>query len=382
MNVLAKLRGQTEDTWQEVAEATGNIYSPETIRKGAVLLLWALESGMLKEEDDEYEHLEPDKQVLIEKQRVRDLQSELAKYQRSDYRSEALRIAIREAMAMEEPAAPKIKVVTRGGHKKIIVAFGDPHYGADWKITGLYGETINEYNPEVFEERMGKLLSDLISIMNKEQVFDVVVLMCGDSLDGMLRQSQLMKLRYGMTESCIRYAKYMYKWVDAVSDYANIVEVYNCLSNHSEMRPLGSKRGEFDGESFEKIIMWYLHDKFEGREDIVIQEECKDANLIDVCGFNIVLTHGSDDATISNLAKQMILLYNQKIDFFFCGHKHTEQETPTGYTEDGNSFIQRVPSICGADGFAQKLRKGGRPGAIIQLMEEGYGRRCVWPINL
>ena len=70
----------------------------------------------------------------------------------------------------------------------------------------MYGEIINRYDPEVFERRMSDLLGQTTEILLKEDIHDVVLLMCGDSLDGMLRPSQLMKLRWGAVESCIRFS--------------------------------------------------------------------------------------------------------------------------------------------------------------------------------
>lgn len=77
-----------------------------------------------------------------------------------------------------------------------------------------------------------------------------------------------------------------------------------------------------------------------------------------------------------------MLLYGQRIDYFVCAHKHRELEAVTGYTDDGNAVVIRIPSICGMDGYAQKLGYGGRPGALAMVIERGYGRRCVYPIAL
>ena len=79
---------------------------------------------------------------------------------------------------------------------------------------------------------------------------------------------------------------------------------------------------------------------------------------------------------------QALLLYNEKIDFMICGHKHRERELVSGYTASGNSLILRIPSLCGMDDYAQKLGYGGQPGALAMVLERGYGRRCVYPIML
>ena len=54
----------------------------------------------------------------------------------------------------------------------------------------------------------------------------------------------------------------------------------------------------------------------------------------------------------------------------------------SGIMNGTNIYVERVPSLCGVDPYAQSLGYGGQPGATIILMEEGYGRRCVYPIIL
>ena len=118
-------------------------------------------------------------------------------------------------------------------------------------------EVLNAYSPEIFEARMADLLGQVRAILERERLSHVVLLLCGDALDGMLRSSQLMRLRWGVVESCMRYAEYMARWVSALALYAD-VEVYGVDGNHSEIRPLGSRRGEFENENLEKIILWHM----------------------------------------------------------------------------------------------------------------------------
>lgn len=262
-----------------------------------------------------------------------------------------------------------------------MVAIGDFHYGATWRVCGLYGEVINEYNPDVFEDRMGALLTQLIAILDREEIDHVDLLLCGDSLDGMLRASQLTKLRWGIVESCMRLSEYMAQWVASLAKYVH-VSVYGVDGNHGEIRPLGSKHGEFENENMEKIILWYLHARLAPLENVEVDPVSDTTKTIEVQGYTVMLTHGTQAKTLESLAKQTILLYGKRVDIFICAHRHREQESVSGYTDDGNSLVMRIPSICGVDSYAQSLGYGGAPGALAMVMERGYGRRCVYPITL
>lgn len=248
-------------------------------------------------------------------------------------------------------------------------------------MRGLQGEVINAYSPDVFEQRMDKLLAELLYLLEREKLTHVDLLMCGDALDGMLRNSQLMKLRWGVVESCMRLSEYLAQWIARLSLDAS-VNVVNVDGNHGEIRPLASRKGDFAGENMEKIVAWYLHSRLQSHEGITVDPDSTAMKLIDIQGKSVLVAHGDSIKGLDALAKQAILLYGKPIDYCICAHKHREQETVSGFTDDGNTLVIRVPSVCGMDGYAQKLGYGGKPGALAMVMEEGYGRRCVYPIQL
>jgi len=101
-----------------------------------------------------------------------------------------------------------------------------------------------------------------------------------------------------------------------------------------------------------------------------------------VQGYSFLLSHDTEWKTLEITARQAMLQYGETVDYMIAGHKHREQEAVSGYNETGNTMIIRVPSICGADRFAQKLGYGGKPSALAMVIEKGYGRRCVYPIAL
>ena len=281
---------------------------------------------------------------------------------------------------------PPISIAERSpiapiGKRTLVLCVADCHYGAEWIVRGLRGEILNRYNPEVFGERMDDLLAQVREIIVKENISDVQLLLCGDSLDGMLRNSQLMKLRWGVIESCMRFSEHMAQWIAALSQYAT-VSVCGVDGNHTETRTLNSKRGDFPGENLEKVIFWFLAERLKGVPGVFVDSVTEQRKHLAVQGFNLLLTHGTDIKSLENAAKQTMLLYGEAIDYLICGHKHREQEYVSGYTDQGNSVVIRVPSVCGMDEYAQRLGYGGKPGALAMVLEAGYGRRCIYPISL
>lgn len=267
------------------------------------------------------------------------------------------------------------------GKRTLVLCIADCHFGAEWTVRGLRNEILNSYSPEIFYARMGELLVQVRDILEKEKISDVQLLICGDSLDGMLRASQLMKLRWGVVESCMRFSEYMAQWINELSGYA-AVSVCGVDGNHTETRSLNSKRGDFPGENLEKVIFWFLNERLKDNANVIVDNVTEQQKHLSIQGYSILLTHGTDVRSLQNAAKQTMLLYGEAIDYLICGHKHREQECVSGYTDQGNSVIIRVPSICGMDEYAQRLGYGGKPGALGMILESGYGRRCIYPISL
>lgn len=316
-----------------------------------------------------------------ERQKMRDLARQVRASYREESRSELLRETLREAISDLAAIRVPTLLITKNSERALVVGIADFHYGARIDVKGILGDTINYYNYEVFEKRMAELLAEIIEIISKESISDVYVMIVGDMIDGMLRQSQLMRLEYGVVESTVHLSEYLAQWLTNLSAYCE-VSVYGASGNHSEIRPLKSKHGEFEEENLERIVFWYLHERLKDNERINIEDDVGKFKLVEVCGFRFLLIHGDGERSIDRIASDTIKQYGVPIDFFVCGHKHRENEFPSGMTSTGDSVIIRVPSICGVDAYAQSKGYNGKPGAVATIIERGYGRRSVYPIQL
>ncbi len=380
--ICDKKNGLLDKDWAELVMEYDLDISPDTLRKAGVGLKLANDACMLQDWD--IDTVDAVSNGYTERQKLRDLTSRVNEVFRAEARSELLRENIYEAIKTLPKITPPDTtdiIENLDGKKELVLALGDFHFGAKIHVEGLEGETLNEYNEDVFKKRMTELFLHTATIVKKERIGRIHVFLVGDLIDGMLRQSQLMRLEYGIVESTVRLSELLAHWLIMLGGMANI-EVYACTGNHSEVRPLKAKAREYEDENLEKIVMWYLEERCTEFEKIHVHAECKRFAKANVCGYSFLLLHGDGAGNVQQLARDAVNLYSKPIDFFICGHKHSEAEFPAGMTKDGHSVIIRVPSICGIDRFAQSLGCGGAAGATAIVMEEGYGRRCVYPINL
>ena len=381
--ILDKKNGVADIDWRDIVQDFNLDCSSETLRKAGVGVKLAEDAGMSIASD-----VAGTRDVMdgyVERQKLYDLRREVRKDLREQSRSELLREMVRDAIRN----LPEIKIdaykqwASNDGKKDLVVGIGDFHYGADFTVNGLYGETINRYNSDLFVQRMEELIAEVKEIVLLHQPGQITVMIVGDMLDGLLRASQISRLEYGVVESAIRLSETLSQWLAKLAEETcTPVRVYAVRGNHGEIRPLGSKAGQFPEENMERVVMHYLHERFAFNPYVMVEDsDAPMSRIVDICGYKFLLIHGHGDS-VEKIARDHQTLYNDKIDVFMVGHLHKTQTFTAGMCANGNVLIERVPSICGIDPYAQSKGYGSPPGATVILMEEGIGRRCVYPIIL
>lgn len=381
--VLDKKNGDSDRDWAEIVADFDLECNPETLRKAGVGVKLANDAGM-RFSGEQQDNINRD---FMERQKMYDIQRGIRKDMREMSRTELLCERISEAIKI----LPEIRLEKfstgipkqSNAKRELVVGMGDFHFGAEFVVNGLFGDEINRYDSYVFEKRMAMLMNYIVQITEKEKPEQVTLMIVGDMLDGMLRAGQLQRLEYGVVESAMKLSETMAQWLVDLEEIIQLpIRVYAVRGNHGEIRPLGSKAGQFPEENLERIVMHYLRARFTEDEWIwIVDDDAPQTQVIDVCGYRFMLTHGQG-INLETMARDSVNLYNKPIDVFMVGHLHKSQTFQSGIMNGTNIYVERVPSLCGVDPYAQSLGYGGQPGATIILMEEGYGRRCVYPIVL
>ena len=381
--ILDKKNGGCDIDWRDIVQDFDLDCNPETLRKAGVGVKLAEDAGMCFANDAAGTRDVMD--GYVERQKLYDLRRDVRKDLREQSRSELLREMIGNAIR----ELPEIKIAEYlypwkdSDKSDLVIGIGDFHYGADFTVKGLYGEVLNEYNADKFVLRMEQLIYEIKKITELHKPQQMTVMIVGDMLDGLLRASQISRLEYGVVESAIRLSETLSQWLAKLANETGLpVRVYAVRGNHGEIRPLGTKAGQFPEENMERVVMHYLHERFAFNPYVRIDDnDAPLSRMVDVCGYKFLLVHGHGD-NIEKIARDHQTLYNDKIDVFMVGHLHKNQTFTAGMNHQGNVLIERVPSICGIDPYAQSKGYGSPAGATVILMEEGHGRRCVYPITL
>lgn len=259
-----------------------------------------------------------------------------------------------------------------------VLAFGDEHYGAKFTIYGLGHEIINEYSTEIAEERMWRLLGEVIKIVKRENLTVLNVYNMGDFTDGVLRAGQLKKLELGVVDSTVRYMELLSRWLNELSKEVKVVfQMVN--GNHSELRMLGQKKGAFKDENMGKVVAAYIKARLADNPNFVFLDNPTGMVWDSVLGFNILGIHGEVKGNnLENAIKNLETVYRSPIDYLIAGHLHHLETNSIGYRR----AVIRVPSIVGTDDFAVSINKVSDPGAVLFIVEEGAGKTITYDIKL
>lgn len=388
---LKRMEGETQDqyfyricnmkdslgfTWPQMTEIFNDEFG---CNKGdtAYRKKWAAFKSVLDANADkligENKYLEEIKlaQRNIEKERKK-LQTEKLEYNkwlreeaRDELICEHICQAIRELPPLEIPT-----VIYNNNPSPMDAALivSDQHYGVEFTIKGLLGETLNEYSPEIFEDRMWDLLNQVIQICKKENVKTLHVYDLGDSIDGLLRVSQLMKLRYGVIESTIRYGRFMTEWLNELTKYVRVKFQMVSDANHSQLRMLGQPKNTFKDENMSYIIAEKFMDRLGDNPNFEFVQNPSGYIFDTLGGYYVLGIHG-ECKNMADAIKNFSATYKMPIDILIGGHKHHKETENVGFSLDTVS----VPSIIGVDDYSMSLNKTADPGALMIFVEDGKG---------
>lgn len=312
-------------------------------------------------------------ELEIEKKKIQTEKIEINKWLREQARTELLYEKLANSMkeCLKNEYIIRPKECNNNPNKNAVLFLSDQHYGVDFTIYGLNNEIINKYSPEIFEERMEIILNDIIIQIKKYNIEKLYIVCLGDTLDGFLRNSQLAKLRWGVTDCAIKYGLYMFKWLEQLSKYVDI-EFYNTSGNHTELRLLDGKKGEHEHENLDKVIMAIIELGVELTKNERIKIVSNKTGYVYLklpCGYSIFGFHG-EVKNLENALKDFREIYNVEIDYIAAGHLHHNNFTNCGRRKG----TIRVGSIIGVDDFSiNKVRRSADATANFVIFEQDKG---------
>ena len=370
-------------SWQDVADILNDLlgteYTESKFRKqrqsfdklfAANQQKFATDVNILEEITQERRNLEK------ERKKIQSEKIEYNRWLRENARDELISERICESIADLKPLDIPERISVSHGKREYALIFGDEHYGVEFEIPGINGEIINAYSPEIFEKRMWSLFHQTLEVIASEEIDTLYVFSMGDYMDGILRVSQLMKLRYGVVESTIKYAEFMANWLNEMSQYVNIK--YHCThGNHSELRLINQPKNTFTDDNMGEIVSLFIKERLQDNPNFTFVENHTGYIYNTLAGYSVFGCHGE----IKNkkiATREISSIYGIPINYFITGHVHHNTSEEVGI----DSEVISVGSIVGTDNYALSLRKTSNASAKLLVFEENKGKVCEYTFKL
>lgn len=256
-----------------------------------------------------------------------------------------------------------------------LLCISDFHVGNEYEIKGMYNEVINKYNFDVMKNRMWYLLRQ---IEEDDIAYDnLVIAVCGDLFENILRPSSLIKLKEPVLDTVINFSEFMANWFVEIQRQLMIpINIVSVGGNHDIQRLLTSKPC-FEDENLTKLFVHILKLRLQNCEDIYV-DDYTDVAIKTIRRTNIMFVHG-EDKDLQTTMEYFEHLYNVSIDEIIAGHLHSYESKTVGVADVGDRTVTRIGSICGINPYAKKLRVGARPSAYFALYDDDNGK--TWQRN-
>lgn len=355
-----------------------DLYSEESTRRIAKFFSQFIQNL----ENDEIELIEDKDKANEIKQLLAELAKERKKIQtanieynanlRSEARAEMFNEQVIEAIHNLKPIKFNKKLhIESSPEATAVLCIADAHNGVEINMASLFGEVVNVYSPEILKARLNKLANQVIE--DKKRLLDydkLIVFDLGDAIQGMLRLSDLSKLRTGVLQSAIDYAEMIAQWLVFLSEELEVPIEYVCLGgNHCECRFLEKNRN-WEEENLGLVIQHVIDLRLQNNPNITVAPY-SEFGFKTVQGINILAIHGDDAKNDFDEISYWENYHNISIDILIMGHVHHGEQNTVGYGLTGDKEVIKVPSLVGVDSFSKKCRKLARAGAKFMLFEDG-----------
>lgn len=364
-------------TWQDIADilndALGHNFDESRYRKQYKSYSKMLEANEDKIfTDDEYlKKIQAEKMDLEkERQKLYATKVEMQRVVRQNSRFELFYENVRDAISALP--MPMIKYTDNKRFllsKEYLLTIADIHCGAQFDLP------TNNYSIEECERRFGVLLNDIADYVQRNQISRLNVVSLSDDIQGILRVSDLQLNETSVVEATVVVSRLIANFLNELSAFCSIEYYHTPNSNHSQIRPIGTKASELATEDLEYIIGNYITDLLRNNTRVHVHTNfgC-DYIEIPIFNYNIIALHGHTIKNYETALKDLSALHRKMYDFVIVGHMHNAKQISGNENGDYDTEVLMCPSFQGTDPFAfNKLGKSAKAACKMFIFDSVYG---------
>lgn len=314
------------------------------------------------------------------KVKTRDKLREYRKHLRDDARIEELKDIIVESAQIMSESSPLIvdKKYIKEKDKVMVVALNDWHY------IEKTNNFLNQFNIDIFKDRIDKLYSEIYNKCKKEDVKNIKILNVGDLISGFCKAGIRVANEEDVISQTMRVAETLGVLITKLAKEFDSVELYSVLDNHS--RTHSNIKESIEKESFGRFIPWYLESRLKNvknvrvLKNIINEVEEYNIGICPVFDEEIFFVHGHLDKPKSVVSDLTLMVRKFPLSVFY-GHLHHNFESEV----HGIDLIG-LPSLIGTADYSMSIRKTSLPRQkmVLYIKDENgkVNRDATYFINL
>lgn len=374
--MISKHEGDIDLGWGEINDILGLEQSPDHTRKmsyGAMMYHNLIKDKIISTESDT-----EDKIIELRKERVKlnDLRTEINKQVRSQARYENLLDLVKYSVdkcAINNPFenySYKFHNVLRDDIREGVLLLSDFHFG---QCTSNF---LNEYNGDVFDDRLKYLTDRIIEISKLHKIQKINILGLGDYINGLIHVTSRLSNRESIVEQVLQVSEKLSNMIYELAKEVPYVTLSMTDDNHS--RVFANKNENTDKDSFVPFMKEFIKMRTNKLSNFAFIDNNIDSGIVylNVCDRNIIGVHGDKDR-LNTAIPRMSSMLKINIDYMCVAHYHNTKEDTYGETE-----LIVNGSFGGSDEYSKNLRLHSKPMQKFMIFSRKYGRECTYNIDV
>ena len=366
--------------WQDVTDVLNNLlnvyYSESKYRKQYHRMLLEEDDHVEQQEQkvENHEIKEDDKYFLElkkEKQKLSDLRVELNRVIREEARKESYADMIKKIVATNVPQIDLSPIADKqiaSNNNDLIVHLTDIHTGIE------IDNFKNQFNEEILKQRLQHYVEQIIAIQNTHQSENCYIII-GEVLSGIIHNELRIQNNMDMMQQFKCVCELITQMILALRPHFDNIYVYVTEGNHSRISP--KKEDSLKGENMDILVPFYLQARFMQAEDVHIYENSDPIEIarFHVRGHLVMAAHGDRD-TVENVVQNWTMMFGEKPDLVYLGHRHTNAMKTVYDTK-----VIQSGCVSGSDNYAIDIRKVNKAEQTVSVITDD-GLLCLYDITL
>lgn len=250
---------------------------------------------------------------------------------------------------------------------------------SDWHYGQVTNNIWNTYNTKVCKERVSNLFDKVSNALQEHEIKTLHIVLLGDFVNGAIHTGCRVAAEEDTCDQLMHVSEILANFINALSIDVGSINVYSTYGNHA--RTIQNKEDSIHTDNMERVIPWWLKQRLAKNNKVnIIDSEFYEFIYFNVCGYNVVCTHGDLDkfrdigVTINSLFSKK---FGTTIDYTFSGDKHHLEAF-----EQFGIESSLVGSLCGTDEYANNKRLYSNPMQTLCIFSPEDGKLCTYNIKL